>query len=71
LLHPTEKPVRLAERIIALISDPGDTILDPFMGSGSFGVAAVRIGRKFKGMEINPNYFQISEKRIEEELLWA
>jgi site-specific DNA-methyltransferase (adenine-specific) len=36
--HPTEKPVRLAERVIALISDPGDTIYDPFMGSGSFGV---------------------------------
>jgi site-specific DNA-methyltransferase (adenine-specific) len=68
--HPTEKPVRLAERIIALISDPGDTILDPFMGSGSFGVAAIKTGRKFKGIEIDRHYFQTAAKRIMEELPW-
>jgi len=74
LSHPTEKPVRLAERILALISDPGDTILDPFMGSGSFGVASIRTGRKYIGVEINPEYFDIACKRIEqaasENLLW-
>ncbi|MDR1286787.1 MAG: site-specific DNA-methyltransferase [Treponema sp.] len=67
-VHPTEKPVRLAERIIALISDPGDTICDPFMGSGSFGEAAVRTGRKYIGMEIEKNYFQTAKKRLSEEL---
>ena len=49
LQHPTEKPVRLAERILALISNEGDTIYDPFMGSGSFGVACINTGRKYIG----------------------
>jgi site-specific DNA-methyltransferase (adenine-specific) len=62
--HPTEKPVRLAERIIALISDPGDTIYDPFMGVGSFGVACIRTGRKYIGSEICANYFEIAYKRM-------
>ena len=66
LVHPTEKPVRLAERILALISDPGDIIYDPFMGSGSFGVACINTGRKYIGSEPNKEYFQIAKKRIEE-----
>jgi len=66
LQHPTEKPVRLAERILALISDRGDTIYDPFMGSGSFGVACVKTGRKYIGSEMNPEYFEIACKRIKE-----
>ena len=74
LSHPTEKPVRLAERILALISDPGDTIYDPFMGSGSFGVACIRTGRKYIGSEMKPEYFDIACKRIEqsvsEDCLW-
>jgi len=73
-VHPTEKPVRLAERILALISDPGDAILDPFMGSGSFGVACIRTGRKYIGVEMNPEYFEIAcmriEKAVSETLLW-
>jgi site-specific DNA-methyltransferase (adenine-specific) len=68
LSHPTEKPVRLAERIIALISDPGDTIYDPFMGSGSFGVACINTGRKYIGSEIDGNYFETACKRIKEAL---
>jgi site-specific DNA-methyltransferase (adenine-specific) len=64
--HPTEKPVRLAERILALISDPGDTIYDPFMGSGSFGVACINTGRKYIGSEMKPEYFDIACKRIKE-----
>jgi site-specific DNA-methyltransferase (adenine-specific) len=64
--HPTEKPVRLAERILALISDPGDTIYDPFMGSGSFGVACINTGRKYIGSEMKPEYFDIACKRITE-----
>jgi len=68
LSHPTEKPVRLAERILALISDPDDTIYDPFMGSGSFGVACINTGRKYIGSEIKKEYFDIACKRIEEAL---
>jgi site-specific DNA-methyltransferase (adenine-specific) len=64
-VHPAQKPVRLAERIIALISDPGDTIYDPFMGSGSFGVACVQAGRKYIGSEIIPEYFKTARARIE------
>jgi site-specific DNA-methyltransferase (adenine-specific) len=66
LSHPTEKPVRLAERVLALISDPGDTIYDPFMGSGSFGVACINTGRKYIGSEMKPEYFDIACKRISE-----
>ena len=62
--HPTQKPVCLAERILALISDPGDTIYDPFMGSGSFGVACINTGRKYIGSEMMPEYFDIAVKRI-------
>jgi site-specific DNA-methyltransferase (adenine-specific) len=65
-VHPTEKPVRLAERIIALISDPGDTIYDPFMGSGSFGVACINTGRKYIGSEVDMEYFKTAYKRIKE-----
>ena len=64
--HPTKKPVRLAERILALISNEGDTIYDPFMGSGSFGVACINTGRKYIGSEMKPEYFDIACKRIEE-----
>jgi site-specific DNA-methyltransferase (adenine-specific) len=63
-IHPTEKPVRLAERIIALISDPGDTIYDPFMGAGNFGVAAVRMGRNYIGSEIDEGYFETACGRV-------
>jgi len=65
-VHPTEKPVRLAERILYLISSPGDTIYDPFMGSGSFGVACINTGRKYIGSEMLPEYYQIAVKRIKE-----
>jgi site-specific DNA-methyltransferase (adenine-specific) len=65
-VHPTQKPVRLAERLLALISDPGDTIYDPFMGSGSFGVACINTGRKYIGSEMKPEYFEIACKRIKE-----
>jgi len=62
--HPTEKPERLLERIILLGSKEGDLILDPFMGSGTTGVISKRLGRRFIGIEIDPNYFQIATKRI-------
>lgn len=64
-VHPTQKPVELIEKIIRNSSDPGDTILDPFMGSGTTGVASERVGnRNFIGIEINEIYFTIAKQRI-------
>ena len=62
--HPTAKPVSLMKRLILASSNEGDTILDPFMGSGTTGVACVQTGRNFIGIEIDPTYFAIAEKRI-------
>lgn len=63
--HQTEKPVELLEKLIAICSDNG-TVLDPFMGSGSTGVAAVNTGRSFIGMELDQGYFETAHKRISE-----
>lgn len=63
-VHPTQKPVRLMEWCINQVGEP-QTILDPFMGSGSTGVAAVQLGRKFIGIEREPRYFDIACERIE------
>ena len=63
--HPTGKPLELIEKWVHQFSDNTETILDPFMGSGTTGVACVRLGRKFIGIEIEPKYFDISCKRIE------
>ncbi|MGC9049279.1 MAG: DNA-methyltransferase, partial [Patescibacteria group bacterium] len=63
--HPTEKPEKLLERIILIGSKEGDTILDPFMGSGTTGVVAKRLNRDFIGIEIDENYFEIAQKRID------
>jgi len=63
--HPTEKPEELLERIILLGSKEGDTVLDPFMGSGTSGVVAKRYNRNFIGIEINPEYFKWAKERIE------
>lgn len=65
-LHPTQKPVPLMERLIRASSNAGDTVLDPFMGSGSTGVACVNTGRNFIGIELDEQYFDIAKKRIEE-----
>jgi hypothetical protein len=65
--HPTEKPVGLMASLIEKC-DPCWTILDPFMGSGTTGVAAVKLGRKFTGIEIEPRYFDIACRRISEAL---
>ena len=65
-LHPTQKPVALMRWIIE--KTPSQTVLDPFMGSGTTGVACVRTGRKFIGVEISPEYFQIAVARIQKEL---
>ena len=62
--HPTEKPVDLMKYCIELVSKEGETIFDPFMGSGSTGVAAIQTGRRFMGCEISAEYFAIAEKRV-------
>ncbi len=62
--HPTEKPVSLMSELL-LKCDPDWLVFDPFMGSGSTGVACAKLGRKFIGIEIEPRYFDIACKRIE------
>lgn len=63
-VHPTQKPVELIERIIKDGSDVGAVVLDPFMGSGTTGVACVNTNRKFIGIELDEQYFEIASKRI-------
>lgn len=63
--HPHQKPIDVMLRCVDLCSDAGQTVLDPFMGSGTTGVAAIRRGRKFIGMELDPAYFEMACKRIE------
>ena len=63
--HPTQKPVELMAWCIKQLRSP-QTILDPFMGSGTTGVAAIQLGRKFIGIEREPKYFEIACKRIEQ-----
>lgn len=67
--HPTEKPIELAQLFIRLHSQVGEVIFDPFMGSGSTGIAAIREGRRFIGIEIDPHYFNIAYHRIAAALL--
>ena len=63
-LHPTQKPVALYEYLIRTYTNTGDTVLDFCMGSGTTGVAAVQAGRNFVGIELDPGYFAIAERRI-------
>ena len=63
--HPTQKPIRLMHWCVEQAGNP-ETILDPFMGSGTTGVAAIQLGRKFIGIERDPAYFAIACKRIEQ-----
>lgn len=63
-IHKTEKPETLLERIIALGSNEGQLVLDPFLGSGTTGVVAKRMGRNFIGIEISKEYFDIASARI-------
>jgi DNA modification methylase len=65
--HPTQKPIALMHWLINKTQD-AKTVLDPFMGSGTTGVACIRTGRRFIGIEIDPDYFQIAKERIINEL---
>lgn len=66
IAHPTVKPQYVMQRCIKSASHRGDTVVDLFMGSGSTGVAAVQMGRKFIGIERDPGYFDIACRRIEQ-----
>jgi site-specific DNA-methyltransferase (adenine-specific) len=63
-VHPTQKPLPVVEMLIRDFTDPGDLILDAFAGSGTTGVAAKRLGRRFIGWERDAKYHAIAEKRI-------
>jgi len=67
-LHPTQKPVALMEYLIKTYTLEGETVLDNCMGSGSTGVACKNLNRNFIGIELDPEYFKIAEKRINENL---
>lgn len=62
--HPTQKPIALMEHFVELLSDEDDLVLDPFMGSGSTGVAAMGNKRSFYGIELDEGYYKISTQRI-------
>lgn len=63
-LHPTQKPLALMKYLILTYSNPGDLILDPFCGSGTSCVAAKELDRRFIGIELNPEYIDIANRRI-------
>ena len=64
--HPCPKPLKFMEWLVNRASLTGQMVLDPFMGSGTTGLACIKLGRKFTGIEIDPEYFEIACKRIED-----
>jgi site-specific DNA-methyltransferase (adenine-specific) len=69
--HPTEKPLALMSEILTDFTSPGELVCDPFMGSGTTGVAAVKLGRRFVGIEKDPKWFDIARERIAKALRQA
>lgn len=65
-LHESMKPVALLRQYIELTTSIDDVVLDPFMGSGSTGVAALELGRRFIGIEINEKYYRVAQERMAE-----
>jgi site-specific DNA-methyltransferase (adenine-specific) len=64
--HPNQKPEKLVERVIAAASNPGDLVIDPFVGSGTTAVVARRMGRRFLGFDLDPDCVRLSLKRLRE-----
>ena len=62
--HPTQKPIKLMERIVSLFTNEGNTVLDFCMGSGSTGVACLNLNRNFIGIEKDLKYFNIAKSRV-------
>lgn len=67
--HPAQKPVSILKKMIEIASNKDDIVFDPFMGVGSTGVAALELGRKFIGVELDESYFKAAKKRIDDTLL--
>jgi len=65
--HPAPYPIELAERLVRMFSFVGDTVLDPFLGTGTTAVAAAKCGRNSIGVEVDPHYLALAERRIQEE----
>lgn len=63
-LHPTQKPLALCRRLVEMYSGEGDLVLDPFMGSGTTGEAALSLGRRFAGFEADRGYFELARGRL-------
>jgi hypothetical protein len=63
-LHPTQKPLKLMRYLVRKLTRPGQTVFDPFMGSGSTAVACLQLGRGFVGTESDPAYFAVAQKRM-------
>ena len=66
--HPTEKPEHIIAQLVEMSTEPGDLIFDPFLGSGTTGAVAVRMGRRFVGCELDPKFCKVSADRIQAEL---
>ena len=66
--HPCQKPLKLMGPLVEMVTEEGGTVLDPFMGSGSTGVACIRTGRRFVGIEKDARYFEMARARLENEL---
>jgi site-specific DNA-methyltransferase (adenine-specific) len=67
MIHPTQKPIALFERLILSLTSPGDTVLDPFLGSGTTAIACLRTGRHYIGIEKHEPYFLKAQERIDKE----
>lgn len=64
--HPTQKPLKILRHIVEIASNPGDLIVDPFMGVGSMGVAAKELGRSFLGSDVAPEYVEAARMRLDQ-----
>lgn len=64
--HPTQKPVKLISHFIELVTNPGDIILDPYIGSGTTAVAAKLLGRGYVGIELESEYYDIAKRRVDD-----
>ena len=67
-LHPTQKSLSLIEQLLNIHTNKNETVLDPFMGSGTTGVAAANLGRNFIGIELDESYYQVAEERINDKM---
>lgn len=68
--HPTEKPIALFRNIIKILSNEGDMVLDPFLGSGTTAIACKQLGRSYIGCDINSEYIQMTENRLAQEIIF-